>query len=54
MKKKTKALQEEAEEFICREMRMDFNPDHMFSSIELSFVAHLMAKFYEYRVRFEK
>ena len=53
MKKKTKALQEEAEEFICRELRMNLTADHVLG-YELRAMALLMAKFYEYRVRFEK
>ena len=49
MKKKTKALQEEAEEFICRELRMNLTADDDVLHVELRAMALLMAKFYEYR-----
>jgi hypothetical protein len=53
MKKKTWALEDEAMEFIRRELETIQTPDYTVG-ISLARLAHLMAKFYEYRVRFEK
>ena len=48
MKKKTKALEDEAMEFIRRELDTIQGPSYVVG-IRLGALAHLMAEFYEYR-----